>query len=345
MTDDAGAPAGGEARAAESATAGSPQGSPSDPGSGKSQHVSRRVRGAASSVQRKGASVGRGVGGWVESRDAASYSGLAVRWYRGYRNLDGGFYSLVLTAFFFVTLLPTALVLNAYARSDPEAAARSVIRRLDLHGATADLVRSVLTSAGGHRLQALLIAVFSVVLFGLGIGRALQLVYARAWGLEPHGHMVWDQARYLGWFFAFLGLIVLLILQLAFLPADWVQWVLAPVWALLIVAFFVWTARFLLHHRVSGREVLPGAILVALGLLVVRLLSSVVLRNWLDWYSTYYGGLGVIMAIFFWILIAASLMVAGATLSPAYAERTRALRARRTSSEASGEGPAGLAEG
>ena len=179
-----------------------------------------------------------------------------------------------------------------------------MIRRLDLHGATADLVRSVLTSAGGHRLQALLIAVFSVVLFGLGIGRALQLVYARAWGLEPHGHMVWDQARYLGWFFAFLGLIVLLILQLAYLPTDWVQWALAPVWALILVAFFVWTARFLLHHRVSGREVLPGAILVALGLLVVRLLSSVVLRNWLDWYSTYYGGLGVIMAIFFWILIA-----------------------------------------
>jgi hypothetical protein len=32
------------------------------------------------------------------------------------------------------------------------------------------------------------------------------------------------------------------------------------------------------------------------------------LRNWLDWYSTYYGALGVIMAIFFWLLIAATIL-------------------------------------
>ena len=70
MTDDAGAPAGGEAQAAESAGAREPRVA-LRPGSGKSRHVSHRLKGAASSVQRKGASVGRGVGDWVESRDAA----------------------------------------------------------------------------------------------------------------------------------------------------------------------------------------------------------------------------------------------------------------------------------
>ena len=155
---------------------------------------------------------------------------------RRYRDVDGEFYALVLTAFFFVTLLPAALVLDAYASASPHAAADTTIRRLGLSGATADLVRGVLVGAGGHKLQATLIAVFSVVIFGLGIGRALQLVYARAWGLAPRGHMVWDQLRYLAWFLAFLGLIVLFALQVAFLPATWIQWVLAPVWALVIVA-------------------------------------------------------------------------------------------------------------
>ncbi len=310
MTDDASVPSGGEG-----------------PGRRRSRHASHRVRGAASSVQRKGERVGRDVGDWVERRDAASFSGVAVSWYRRYRDVDGAFYALAVTAFLFVTVLPAALVLDAYASASPNAAAEATIRRLGLSGASEDLVRSVLVGAGGHKLQATLIAVFSVVVFGLGIGRALQLVYGRAWGLEPRGHVVWDQARYLAWFFAFLGLIVLFVLQVTFLPAAWIQWLLAPVWAVVIIAFFVWTARFLLHHRVSGRDVLPGAILVTLGLLALRLLSSVVLKNWLDWYSTYYGGLGVIMAIFFWIGIAASLIVAAATLSPAYAERTRALRA------------------
>jgi uncharacterized BrkB/YihY/UPF0761 family membrane protein len=73
-------------------------------------------------------------------------------------------------------------------------------------------------------------------------------------------------------------------------------------------------------------DVLPGAILVTVGLLVLRLVSQIVLRNWLDWYSTYYGALGVIMAIFFWLLIAATILVVAAAVSPAYAERRRLRR-------------------
>jgi uncharacterized BrkB/YihY/UPF0761 family membrane protein len=45
------------------------------------------------------------------------------------------------------------------------------------------------------------------------------------------------------------------------------------------VAFFVWTSRFLLHNRLSVIDVLPGAILVTVGLLVLRLVSQIVLRN------------------------------------------------------------------
>jgi uncharacterized BrkB/YihY/UPF0761 family membrane protein len=289
--------------------------------------VTGRVKGAASSVERKYTSVDRGVRGWTDRQEAAaSHAGVAIGAYRHYRDADGAFYSLVLTAFFFVTLLPAALVLEAYAAANPEAGADTVIRRLSLSGATADLVRSVLAGAGGHKLNATLIAVFSAVIFGLGIGRALQLVHARAWGIEPRRHWLWDQARYLAWFFAFLALIVLLILQNAYLPDDWVQWLLAPVWALVIVAFFVWTPRFLLHNRLSVIDVLPGAILVTVGLLVLRLVSQIVLRNWLDWYSTYYGALGVIMAIFFWLLIAATILVVAAAVSPAYAERRRLRR-------------------
>jgi uncharacterized BrkB/YihY/UPF0761 family membrane protein len=288
-----------------------------------------RLKGAASRVERKYTSVDRGVRDWTDRQEASSHAGIALATWRHYRDAEGQFYSLVLTAFFFLTLLPAALVLETYAESDPESGANAIIRRLSLHGETADLVRSVLSGTGGHKLNATLIAVFSVVIFGLGIGRALQLVHARAWGIEIKRHWLWDQVRYLAWFFGFLAVIMLFTLQNAFLKEDWIQWVLALAWAVIIVAFFVWTPRFLLHNRISVMDALPGAILVTVGLLVLRLVSQIVLKNWLNWYSTYYGSLGIVMAIFFWLLIGSSIIVAAAALSPAYAERVRARRARR----------------
>jgi hypothetical protein len=55
-----------------------------------------------------------------------------------------------------------------------------------------------------------------------------------------------------------------------------------------------------------------------------RLLAPLILfplQNWLVWYSKYYGALSVVMALFLWLLLAASILVIAAALSPALAER------------------------
>ena len=53
------------------------------------------------------------------------------------------------------------------------------------------------------------------------------------------------------------------------------------------------------------------------------------LKNWLEWYSKTYGALGIVMAIFFWLVILGTVMVLAAALSPALAHR-RDLRHART---------------
>jgi membrane protein len=88
-----------------------------------------------------------------------------------------------------------------------------------------------------------------------------------------------------------------------------------------LVSYFVWMPRMLLHGRVSRRDVVPGAIFTLLGLATLRLISALLFKHWLVWYSKYYGTLGIVMALFFWIMLLGSLLVLAAALAPALAQR------------------------
>ena len=267
---------------------------------------------------------------WVESRDPATTTGVTVGWFRRYIAADGQIYAVLLTSYLFLTVLPAALVLESYVDTDPNALANHVIERLGLHGATEDLFRSVLQGAGGHKLTASLIALGSVALFGLGIGRVLQFVHAKAWGLDLGKAKIRDQARYFEVLLAILVAIFLYALEGKVLhgKASWIGWAIAPFWLFAIFYFFVWAPRLLLHNRVPRRDIVPGAVFTLLGLLGMRIASHYLLVNWLEWYGKYYGGLGIVMALFFWVTIVATILVLAAALSPALAHR-RDLRQER----------------
>jgi uncharacterized BrkB/YihY/UPF0761 family membrane protein len=86
--------------------------------------------------------------------------------------------------------------------------------------------------------------------------------------------------------------------------------------------------RELLHRRVSLRDVFPGAVLTTLALVGMRATSWLLFAHWLERHSKYYGGLGIVMALFFWPMIAATILIVAAALSPALAERRDLLEAR-----------------
>ena len=96
-----------------------------------------------------------------------------------------------------------------------------------------------------------------------------------------------------------------------------------------LYSFFVWAPRLLLHHRVAARDLLPGAVFTVLGLIGLRLISVLLLTHWPNWYSTTYGAFGIVIAIFFWIILIGTILILAAALSPALAHRGDLL-ARRT---------------
>ncbi len=169
------------------------------------------------------------------ARRAIRARGVAVGWFTRYRRADGQLFALLLAAYFFVTLLPAVIAMASYADSNPKAVASRLIARLHLKGQTATLTTDVLEGAGGHQLTATLIAVASIVTFGLGIGRTLQLVYGRVWDV-PARRGVTDQARYFLWLLVFLVGCLLYVIETAVLhsAAGWVEWAIAPFWVVAV---------------------------------------------------------------------------------------------------------------
>jgi membrane protein len=273
---------------------------------------------------------GRGKG-WVDAQDPATRKGATIGWYRRFRESDGGLFGVLLTAYLFVTAFPAAVVMMSYVYSDATVAGDRLVNRLSLTGEPARLVHSVVAGTSGHQLGATVFAVANVFIFGIGFGRVLQVVHARSWQIDLGKPQFFDQARYLLTLLVPVGFLLLYIIQTHALHSQpsWIGWLLLPVWLVALVVYFVWMPRMLLHQRVSARDILPGAVFTILGLVGVRLISAVLFRNWLVWYSKYYGSLGVAMAIFFWIALPASVLVLAAAFSPALAHRRDLREAQR----------------
>ena len=114
---------------------------------------------------------------------------------------------------------------------------------------------------------------------------------------------------------------------------SWIGWVLDIGWFFLLLGFFVWAPRILLHKRVAARDILPGAVFTMICLIGLRIVSGLLLKHWLEWYSRTYGALGIVMAIFFWIIAATTILVLAAALSPALAHRRDLRHARLAGAE------------
>jgi membrane protein len=247
---------------------------------------------------------------------------VAIGAWRRYDAVDGPLQSALLSLYILVAVVPALLVMEAYLDAHPAALADHIAHHYGLSATTTSLLRGVLTQDRAHELGSALLAVAGALFFGLGFGRVLQLVHARAWRIAQPSRQA-DQGRYAVVLLGLYGLILLLLLQLkefAGVP-SWARFAVTPGWVALLVLYFAWAARVLTHKQIGWRDLLPGAALTAAGLVILMWVSRYVMEFWLNFYARDYGGFGVVMAIFFWIALSSAVIVAAASLAPALAER------------------------
>jgi len=267
---------------------------------------------------------------WADRQEPGSLPGVAIGAWRRYDAVDGPLQSALLSLYILVAVVPALLVIEEYLETNPAALANHMAHHYGLSAPTASLLRGVLSQDRTHELGSALLAIAGALFFGLGFGRVLQLVHARAWRIALPSRQA-DQARYAVVLLGLYGLILLLLVQLAELAGgpSWARFALTPGWVALLALYFAWATRVLTHKLIGWRDVLPGAALTAGGLVLLMWISRFVMEYWVNFYARDYGGFGVVMAIFFWIAFSSAVIVAAASLAPALAERRNLGGARR----------------
>ena len=211
-------------------------------GAGERPQRTGRARGVYTSAQTRGMDAYTRGRDWVEGRDPATRTGATIGWFKRYRAADGQLYAVLLTAYFFLTMVPLILVETTYVYKNPEAFATRLEHRLKLSGTTSHLLSTVLAGSGSHKLSAMLIAVVNLFFFGVGFGRVLQLVHARSWGLDLRARALLDQSLYYGILVVLALMTFVFVLQTRALrnSPSWIGWVLDLGWLALVIGFFVW---------------------------------------------------------------------------------------------------------
>lgn len=216
-----------------------------------------------------------------------------LRCVRRFQALEGFDRAIALASSAFTATIPLTILVGAIVPSAD--AADSVINRYGLSDAGAQAVRDAFAPAQGTETGLGVFSALLLVFAVLSFARAVQRLIERAYELKPLSlRNTRNAALWIAGLVAF-GLVGGAIAVL--FEGDLLNVLGLGAGILLAVAFLQWTGRLLSANRVADRDLLPFAILVALGLSVYGVVSDVYVPQMFDSYAGRYGVIGATFAI------------------------------------------------
>lgn len=232
--------------------------------------------------------------------------------------IGGGPLSSSIALAAFVSLFPLLLVIIAvvgFISSGDSDFASSFVGDLGLEGRAAEVVQDAISTAEGSRRAASIVGLVGLLWSGLGVVGSLQTALNAAW--QAVGRGLLDRLVAVRWL---VGAGVLFLATAALGPL--LRWAPGPAKPLTILAgvalttvLFVWTYHSLGNSNVGWRAHVPGAVLVAIGFEILKVLGSVYVPRAVSSSSALYGSLGVVFAVLAWLLLYGRLIVYGAVLN------------------------------
>jgi membrane protein len=232
--------------------------------------------------------------------------------------VGGGPLSASIALSTFLSLFPLLLVAIAvvgFLSSGDSGFATRIVGDLGLHGRSAQVVHDAIGSAESSRRAATIVGLIGLVWSGLGVVGSLQTAINAVW--QERGRGLVDRLVAVRWL---LGAFVLFAATLVLGPLlDWLPGWAAPLSILLGLAIstvlFTWTYHGLGHVDVPWRAHVPGAIAMAIGFEVLKVVGSVYVPHAVASSSALYGSLGVVFAVLAWLAIYGRLFVYGAVIN------------------------------
>jgi membrane protein len=229
-----------------------------------------------------------------------------------YAELRGDELAASVTLQAFLGLFPLLLVgiaVLGFLQANSTDFASRVIDNLGLHGDAADQLRTSLETAARSRRVTSVIGLLGLLWAGLGFTGALRMALNRAWQVPDRGWR--DRPVALVWL---LGAGVLLLFGVAATASmRWLPGAARPgaivVGLVCSFAIFMWTTRVLTNVDVGWRPLVPGALVGAVGLEVLKVVGAFVVPRTVASASALWGSLGLVFAILAWLLFFGKLVV------------------------------------
>ncbi|HEV3401068.1 MAG TPA: YhjD/YihY/BrkB family envelope integrity protein [Acidimicrobiales bacterium] len=243
--------------------------------------------------------------------------GWVLRVQERYSELNGNHLASAITLAGFISLFPLLLVaiavLGFFSHQSLDLAS-DVVDRLGLTGEAATIVTEAIERAEHSRKAASVIGVGGLLWSGLGLVAAIQYGLNTVWQVKGQG--LRDKLSGLGWL---AGAAVLFLASFGATAAIGFVPVLAPLGIVVGVgvgvALWLWTLKVLPNRDVGWKALLPGAVVGAVGMELLKVVGSIWVPKAVASSSALYGSLGVVFAVLAWLLFFGRLVVYAAVVN------------------------------
>lgn len=224
----------------------------------------------------------------------------------------------------FVYLLPLVLalltILGIIAGFNPNEP-QELVKHAGLGKSIVDSVSTATASSKKSLWILVPVSLYALYSGGLGVIKVLRAIHAVAWG-EPIQKVRRGVSAAFALFGVALGLLaVVLLLQWIHKQVGGLGLVATLLTTLVYIAAWLAASRALPHGDAPWRALLPGAVVVGVGVEALHLISAFYLGSKISSASETYGSLGVAAAIIAWLYLIGRLFVASAMLNATLWER------------------------
>jgi uncharacterized BrkB/YihY/UPF0761 family membrane protein len=252
----------------------------------------------------------------------------------------GGLLAGALAYRFFFWVLPFVLVLVGglgFLSSANEQAPKDLAEQVGFVGLTARSIADASEDAEKTRVWALVIGLPALYLASIAFVKALMLSHALVWGV-PNRKIEKKPMAALVMTGVLIGILLALILETRLREESSMSGlVVALLYTAVMAGLWLFVSWHLPHGEVTVWQLLPGALVVVLGVQLVHFVTVYYISRKVVSSSSAYGGLGAATAILLALFLIARVIIFGAALN---AEMWRRRQEREASAQPVTEEPA-----
>jgi uncharacterized BrkB/YihY/UPF0761 family membrane protein len=283
---------------------------------GRIKRARRRLDGARQGINERATQVGE--------RVPAARS--AVRAYEHDRAVGGEIMAGAIAFRSFVFLLPFVLVIVValgIAADHTSEGAYGIEQHAGVTGIAAESVTQSARLSSGGRFIALFLGLIALYSTSIALARALRIAHTLAWGTAvPPMKRSWRVALVVVGTATAVYLVVTVVARFRESNRGGDGLVIAILGMFVFAALWLGVSYLLPHGEAPWKALLPGAVLVGVGAMVLELITVFYVSYRISRSSALYGSLGAAIAILAWAYLLARLVVSSAVLNASlYRER------------------------